>query len=65
MSGTRTTPLPIPRLDYDQQEEASTRRILELAIDQIENDIVLAKSQGDKTGSLAMRRFQFLLMGAS
>jgi|TARA_R110000796_G_C14513266_1_gene430088 hypothetical protein len=65
MSGTRTTPLPIPRPDYDQQEEASTRRILELAIDQIENDIVLAKSQGDKTGSLAMRRFQFLLMGAS
>jgi len=57
MSGTRTTPLPIPRLDYDQQEEALTRRILELAIDQIENDIVLAKSQGDKTGSLAMRRF--------
>ena len=57
MSGTRTTPLPIPRPDYDQQEEASTRRILELAIDQIENDIVLAKSQGDKTGSLAMRRF--------
>ena len=45
MSGTRTTPLPIPRLDYDQQEEALTRRILELAIDQIENDIVLAKSQ--------------------
>tara|TARA_R110002110_G_scaffold38628_2_gene125809 strand:+ start:2147 stop:2344 length:198 start_codon:yes stop_codon:yes gene_type:complete len=65
MSGTRTTPLPIPRLDYDQQEEALTRRILELAMDQIENDIVLAKSQGDKTGSLAMRRFQFLLMGAS
>ena len=65
MSGTRTTPLPIPRPDYDQQEEALTRRILELAIDQIENDIVLAKSQGDKTGSLAMRRFQFLLMGAS
>ena len=34
-------------------------------MDQIENDVVLAKTQGDKEGSLAMRRFQFLLMGAS
>tara|TARA_R100001377_G_scaffold39098_2_gene21813 strand:- start:1139 stop:1336 length:198 start_codon:yes stop_codon:yes gene_type:complete len=65
MSGTRTNPLPIPLLEYDQEEEAITRRTLEFTLDQIENDIVLAKSQGDKTGSLAMRRFQFLLMGAS
>tara|TARA_R100000544_G_C2221583_1_gene57905 strand:+ start:771 stop:968 length:198 start_codon:yes stop_codon:yes gene_type:complete len=65
MSGSKTTPLPIPKVDYDQQEEAFTRRTIELTIDQMENDIVLAKSQGDKIGSLAMRRFQFLLMGAS
>jgi len=31
----------------------------------MENDVQLAKTQGDKDGSLAMRRFQFLLMGAS
>tara|TARA_R110000796_G_scaffold80375_4_gene178023 strand:- start:793 stop:990 length:198 start_codon:yes stop_codon:yes gene_type:complete len=65
VSGTRTTPLPIPRAEYDQQEEALARRTMELALDQIENDVTLAKTQGDKEGSLAMRRFQFLLMGAS
>jgi len=27
--------------------------------------VSVAKTQGDKSGSLAMRRFQFLLMGAS
>ena len=65
MAGTRTTPLPIPTPEYDQQEQGLSRRTLELAMDQIENDVVLAKTQGDKEGSLAMRRFQFLLMGAS
>jgi len=37
----------------------------EFALQNIENDVLLAKTQADKDGSLAMRRFQFLLMGAS
>lgn len=62
---TRQNPLPVPAPEYDVANEAITRRTLEQALDLIENDVELAKTQGDKPGSLAMRRFQFLLMGAS
>tara|TARA_A100001515_G_scaffold95729_1_gene76805 strand:+ start:2160 stop:2354 length:195 start_codon:yes stop_codon:yes gene_type:complete len=62
---TRQNPLPVPTPEYDVNNEATTRRTIEQALDQIENDVNLAKTQGDKPGSLAMRRFQFLLMGAS
>ena len=62
---TRTTPLPVPTPEYDARAEAINRRTIEIAMDQIENDVVLAKPQGDKEGALAMRRFQFLRMGAS
>ena len=62
---TRQNPLPVPTPDYDVNNDATTRRTIEQALDQIENDVNLAKTQGDKPGSLAMRRFQFLLMGAS
>ena len=65
MSGTKTTTLPVPSQGYDAQNEATTRRNLELLIDQMENDLLVAKTQSDSSGSLAMRRFQFLLMGAS
>ena len=62
---TRQNPLPVPAPEDDVSNEALPRRTLEQALDQIENDVELAKTQGDKPGSLAMRRFQFLLMGAS
>ena len=62
---TRQNPLPVPAPEYDVANEAITRRTLEQALDLIENDVELAKTQGDKPGSLAMRRFQFLLIGAS
>ena len=62
---TRQNPLPVPAPEYDVANEAITRRTLEQALALIENDVELAKTQGDKSGSLAMRRFQFLLMGAS
>jgi len=65
MAEQRSTPLPVPLREYNQENEALTRRNLELSLQTISNDIELAKTQGDKPGSLAMRRFQFLLMGAS
>ena len=58
---TRTTPLPVPTPEYDARAEAINRRTIEIAMDQIENDVVLAKTQGDKEGSLAMRGFSFFL----
>lgn len=65
MAEQRTTPLPVPTPEYSRENEALTRRNLELSFQTLSNDIELAKTQGDKPSSLAMRRFQFLLMGAS
>ena len=65
MAERRRNPLPVPLAEFNTQNEAITRRTIEFALDQLENDVDLAKTQGDKPGSLAMRRFQFLLMGAS
>jgi hypothetical protein len=65
MASRRDNPLPASRPEYDFENEAITRRTIELTFQTLENDVELAKTQGDKTGSLAVRRFQFLLMGAS
>tara|TARA_R110001592_G_C12591785_1_gene694709 strand:+ start:126 stop:320 length:195 start_codon:yes stop_codon:yes gene_type:complete len=62
---TVSTPLPIASPEYNQLNERVTRRTLELALSNADNEIEVAKRQSDKTGSLALRRFQFLLMGAS
>tara|TARA_R110002074_G_scaffold123907_1_gene260046 strand:- start:200 stop:403 length:204 start_codon:yes stop_codon:yes gene_type:complete len=64
MSQSRVIPLPIATLEYEQQNESTTRLTIEQSFQDVKNDVVLAKTQGDKDGSLAMRRFQFLLMGA-
>ena len=65
MATRRTIPLPSPAQEYAKENEAVPRRTIEFTFQTLENDIELAKTQGDKPGSLAMRRFQFLLMGAS
>jgi len=65
VASRRSVPLPVPAAEYTQENEALTRRTIEFAFQTLENDVELAKTQGDKTGALAMRRFQFLLMGAS
>ena len=64
MAQSRVIPLPLATLEYEQQNEATTRLTIEQSLQDVKNDVVLAKTQGDKDGSLAMRRFQFLLMGA-
>ena len=65
MASLRTNPLPLPSEEYDSENEQTMRRTVEFALQNIENDVLVAKTQGDKPSSLAMRRFQFLLMGAS
>ena len=65
MASLRTNPLPSPSEEYDSENEQTMRRTVEFALQNIENDVLLAKTQADKDGSLALRRFQFLLMGAS
>ena len=65
MAQSRVVPLPVAAEEYDFRNEATTRVQIEQSLQEVKNDVVLAKTQGDKEGSLAMRRFQFLLMGAS
>lgn len=48
MASTRQTPLPVPSINYDPTEEAINRRTIELALDRIENDLLVAKTQDDK-----------------
>ena len=57
--------MPLAKQEYEYENEAIFRRTLEFTFQTFENDVQLAKTQGDKDGSLAMRRFQVLLMGAS
>ena len=65
MASVRTNPLPSPPEEYSSEDERTMRRTVEFALQNIETDVLLAKTQGDKDGSLAIRRFQFLTMGAS
>ena len=55
MTEARRNPLPTAGLQYDPSNEAITRRTLEFALDRIETDVSLAKTQSDKEGSLAVR----------
>jgi hypothetical protein len=58
-------PLPIPPMEYDQQLEAQFRRQVEIGFQQTNSTITANKTQSNKDASLALRRHQFLLMGAS
>jgi hypothetical protein len=65
MPQSAVAPLPLAGEKYDQFNEAITRNSIEKTFQDVKDDVDLAKNQGDKDSSLAMRRFQFLLMGAS
>jgi hypothetical protein len=64
MAGKVPLTLPIPAPDYSSLNESITRRTLELEIQELRSELLRAKTQSDSVGSLAMRKFQFLLMGA-
>jgi hypothetical protein len=57
-------PLPVAQLQYDSTNEQTTRRTVELNQQDTETRLNAAISKTDKLSSLALRRFQFLLMGA-
>lgn len=65
MAGKVPLSLPVPNAQYDAYNESVTRRALELEIQNLRSEITRAKIQSDSVGSLAMRKFQFLLMGAA
>jgi hypothetical protein len=61
----RYTTLPVSTPNYDSQNEQVTRRTIEQALQDITSDVEGNTNKTNKNSSLALRRFQFLLMGAS
>ena len=56
-------PLPIASLEYDENNEAITRRTIEQAFQDINSEIRTLKTMQQSGVSKAIRRHQFLLMG--
>ena len=65
MRTSRTTTLPSAEPEYRMDNERIMRRTAEQAFDDLRSDMVEVRDKTDKPASLAMRRHQFLLMGAS
>tara|TARA_R100001086_G_scaffold186419_1_gene104529 strand:- start:434 stop:637 length:204 start_codon:yes stop_codon:yes gene_type:complete len=64
MVDIKTLSLPIPNIEYDENDEAVTRRILEQAIEDTNVRITRVQRLQDTMTSKAVKRNQFLLMGA-
>jgi hypothetical protein len=60
----QTFPLPRVTPEHDEHNEATMRRTVEQHLEDLRNDVVEIRDKGDSPSSLALRRFQFLLMGA-
>ena len=61
----RYTTLPVANKEYDQQNEQVARRTIEQSLQDISSTVEGNTNKTNKDSSLALRRFQFLLMGAS
>jgi hypothetical protein len=60
----RPRPLPAPRGEYDQKDEALARRSSEINFNALSEQARDGKEHRSKESSLALRRHSFLLMGA-
>lgn len=65
MSSRRNYPLPVPGSTYDQQNEAVTRRTIEIGFQQVQDTANKDRNHTSSSASLALRRHQFLLAGMS
>ena len=63
MAAKTSLPLPLPSIEYNQSDEAVTRRLMEQTIQDINNDIGNTQDLSQSNISKAIRRHQFLLMG--
>jgi hypothetical protein len=61
----RYTTLPVATREYEQQNEQVARRTIEQSLQDISSTVEGNTNKTNKNSSLALRRFQFLLMGAS
>ena len=58
-------PLNTPTTEYEEVNERVTRRTIEQNFQDVASDLHNVKTQNDKDGSLAMRKYQFVFLGAS
>ena len=65
MAEKTTIPLPLPSSEYDEVNEAITRRTIEQAIQDVNSEVGTVKTMQQSSVSKSIRRHQFLLMGAS
>ena len=63
MAEKSTIPLPIANIEYDEVNEAVTRRTIEQAFQDINSEIGTLKTMQQSGVSQALRKHQFLLMG--
>ena len=63
MADIKTIALPLPNQEFDRNDEAVTRRLIEQAIQEINIKITLLDRMKSSTISKASKRHQFLLMG--
>ena len=52
-------------LEYEETDESVTRRTIEQNFQDVASDIQDVKTQNDRDGSLSLRKYQFLFLGAS
>ena len=65
MAEKTSIPLPLASQEYDETNEAITRRTIEQAVQDINSEIGTVKTMQQSNVSKSIRRHQFLLMGAS
>ena len=63
MADIKTIALPLPSQEFDSNNEAVTRRIIEQTLQDINTKITLLDKMKSTTISKASKRHQFLLMG--
>lgn len=64
MRSAQNIKLPSAENEYSADGERIMRRTAEQALEDLRNDIIDTRNKSDSPSSLALRRFQFLLMGA-
>lgn len=65
MKSQQLLSLPLAQHEHDYRNEQTMRRTVEQGYQDLRNDVVLIDMKRSASESLALRRFQFLLMGAS
>jgi len=51
--------------EYQEYDESMSRRTIEQNFEDVSSDIQAVKVQADSDSSLSLRKYQFLLLGAS